>query len=74
MLFTRLQSKTSIEDYKHQHTIWYESMKDELTETQYEMLMELCKKWKMEPSEIVGEWCEENYYQVFRMKNLKISN
>ena len=49
-------------------------MKDELTETQYEMLMELCKKWKMEPSEIVGEWCEENYYQVFRMKNLRINH
>ena len=42
--------------------------KVDITIAQYEMLMALCKKWNMKPTAVVGEWCEETYYQVFRKK------
>ena len=40
----------------------------QVTPAQYEMLMALCKKWNMKAPAIVGEWCEENYHQVFKKK------
>ena len=42
--------------------------KHDITDAQDEMLLALCKKWRMKPSEVLGEWCEENYFQVFRKK------